>query len=417
MIRLILSLAAALAAQTSLAGVINVDLNKVDGLGSMEYSGTAAAPDGGTVWNQVATEDGTASRLATSTGATTGVSMQVSGFTGTHDGSANVNMDHEAVALVGDYSFVSNKTGTVTLRGLVPNSTVDLYIYAGGDQPDQNGVIDVGGVVKATTGPDASTTALTEIEDYLVFRGVATSATGTASFTLAPDQSQYAAVNGVQIAGMPNLPQGTPAISEINSIADIDLEGSFLYAVNMTGGDETVGGLAFTSEANAPAGFDLLGTVGRYTAGGAKQADLGDDALNAVMNTTVDDGESGLLGFTLDGLKPGYPYKLQLLLYEPWFEAAGERVFDLFFDTYLMAEDIDIYGQVGAVDSAMLASLEFTATRDSLYVSMSPDTNRGVISGFTLEALPVPEPSSLLLAAWALAGAVLWRRLDRRRRA
>lgn len=179
----------------------------------------------------------------------------------------------------------------------------------------------------------------------------------------------------------------------------LDLQGNFLYAVNIgpNGAAGRVGDALFTADnvtgvtVTATDSINAWGTL-----------DLGDTAndnnLEKVLISIRHMWSSGSpfrpLRVTLQGLEPGADYKLQLLFREQ----CCNRAFDVFVGGTLIMDDFNPGLAQGGTDQNTLAGAalthEFTATATSLEISLdgtdvSADfsDHNPILSGLTLERL------------------------------
>ncbi|WP_353566626.1 hypothetical protein [Haloferula sargassicola] len=199
------------------AVTVNIDFgltdNHPDGEVTALYSGTAAAPDSGTVWNEVTVVDNSAFTgppgefgfwttnvsvpgLVDSQGLATtlGVTIHAAGPDGTGAfgilaGSTNIGaVATDAVNLMRDYLIGFGDPRTVEITGFGPGTMVDLYLYGAGDTDNRDttfAVTDVNGLHTATTtgtitgdGGSPVSHTLTLGGDYVVLSGLVADATG-----------------------------------------------------------------------------------------------------------------------------------------------------------------------------------------------------------------------------------------------
>ena len=174
----------------------------------------------------------------------------------------------------------------------------------------------------------------------------------------------------------------------------LDLDGSFLYAVN-------VGGNAVGRIRNAEfTGPNVPGVTltARWTGPTQHPRVFGtndnDNRLETVILTDRYGGVSDSIVLELANLTPGRPYKLQLLFAEDWTVGRG---FDVIVDEAMSANDFNIGGVQGGVaesNRAVVLTHEFLATDTMVNVTLSGShvanfSNRDpLLCGFTLEALP-----------------------------
>jgi hypothetical protein len=194
------------------AAVVNIDFglhgDHPSGPTSVGYSGIAAAPDTGTVWNNIEVVDNNAfhggpgefgwwsasvsqSNLLDSQGAATSIGVNVVGVGEPHTGAfaivSTATNNLAAVAtdardLMREYLIGFNEPRQVILNGFTPGTLVDLYLYGAGDTSNRDtifSVTDVNGLHSATTtgtltndanAPVAHT--LTLGGDYVILPGV-----------------------------------------------------------------------------------------------------------------------------------------------------------------------------------------------------------------------------------------------------
>lgn len=213
------------------AATINIDINSSDGSFGT-YSGMAAAPAAGTIWNGFAAgaEGGspligsvTSGPLVTSTGVASSVTVTLGNF---RVYEANENSASTAPSLYTDFVYQQNlgpggPNSTFSINGLTPGLTYDLYFYA------QNG-----GYSNTATGFTIGATSLTATNpvgggdpgsfiqnvNYVKFTGVAPSAGGVISGTFNDIAlANNAAFNGLQIVEVPE--PGSAALLGLAALA------------------------------------------------------------------------------------------------------------------------------------------------------------------------------------------------------
>ena len=187
----VLPLVAGLAGPAAAAS-INIDF------GNAEYSGIAAAPDTGIKWNSFAYGALTNAPLVDSFNTPTSVTLtkpSSNDYSNAGGGSGPVSN-----ALMRDYLWVKNGSSTITLGGLTPEATYDLYIYALGDQVHQSILVtldaDNGGAAGNTTGPKRS--PLNEGENWIKLSPNADSS-GNILFTWRNRDDEHGGLNGLQL--------------------------------------------------------------------------------------------------------------------------------------------------------------------------------------------------------------------------
>ncbi len=137
--------------------VINVNMQH-----GASYTGTAAAPDSGTVWNSV-TGGGTVGNLMNSLGQTlTNVSVTLTSSSGSYNFyNDNSSGNPDPLALMSGYIF--GATYTVVISNLAPNQPFGLYAYSHGNVDNQTGTITL---APANGGASASTQATGNTADF-----------------------------------------------------------------------------------------------------------------------------------------------------------------------------------------------------------------------------------------------------------
>jgi hypothetical protein len=195
---------------------VNIDFGLTDnhpgGDVTALYSGTAAAPDAGTVWNELKVVDNnnfagppgefgfwdtttSLSDLSNSLGAPTAIGVSAiaspgsTGSFGVLGGTTNLQaVATDAVDLMRDYLIGFNNPQQVVLSGFAGGDLVDLYLYGAGDTDNRDtvfSVTDVNGLHSAeTTGTLTSNSGspvahtLTLGGDYVVLTGIVPNANG-----------------------------------------------------------------------------------------------------------------------------------------------------------------------------------------------------------------------------------------------
>ena len=121
-------------ASSAMALVVNVDCQYNDGdYNHITYSGTAAAPDAGTIWNQLSTISKEITGAVASDGTATSINISAENTVGAY------HQDNNANDLLDDYWFDNTTTAkTITISGLLPSTEYTLYMY--GNETNVNGV-------------------------------------------------------------------------------------------------------------------------------------------------------------------------------------------------------------------------------------------------------------------------------------
>lgn len=172
----------------------------------------------------------------------------------------------------------------------------------------------------------------------------------------------------------------------------LDLDGTFLYAVNV--GGNAVGRIrdaAFT-DSNVP-GVTLTAVWGAAHNREFGDADT-DNRLEQVVHSDRYGDPANPVIARLANLIPGRPYKLQLLFAEDW---TLRRGFDVLVDGAVSANDLNLGGVQGGVsvtNRAVVVTHEFLAESATVNIELNGSHVAGyanrdpLLCGFTLEALP-----------------------------
>ena len=222
---------------------------------------------------------------------------------------------------------------------------------------------------------------------------------GSTGFT-SPTWEGYTAVE---------LEPGVVTQEPITSVADIDLEGDFLYAINVGGPAQTVGGVPFVSDQQDIPGVSWMAQ--NVFEEWLTKTDLGVGADNEALATVLWSirwsrvaEEPGGVSYELRNLDPGKRYKLQLL----FAEKCCERGFDVTVNGKMIYDDFSpdlVQSQAGGHASAGAALIyTFTSGSNTLAIDLDgmnadfPDRN-AMLSGITLEQLPPVETFPIVSAA------------------
>lgn len=228
---------------------------------------------------------------------------------------------------------------------------------------------------------------------------------------------------GLLAAGMAHADTGGATTGVLNSRGDLDLNGSFVYAVTMNAAAAGVAlnDATFTSGLyGATSGFNINFEY-YYANWHPTTGDGSDSELNAVMraiganaNGNTNGGIENPLTFSMGGLVIGQTYKVQML----FGENCCNRGFDIKQDGQLIADDFSPYALSGgyAAGSAFLSNT-FTATSSTVSFALggfapNPDNNP-ILNAVTLEAVtavPEPETYAMFLAGLAALGFMARRR-------
>ncbi|MCA9236825.1 MAG: hypothetical protein KDA44_15220 [Planctomycetales bacterium] len=205
---------------------------------TVDYVGTAAAPDLGTVWNHIDTNNGspagfigspgyydgmdgpaTASSIVDSFGnSLPGVSVAINGGLGAFgsgddsptDGDTGAGLNYvsvEAQGLMRDYLIANGgNPGSVTISGLTPGTLFNLYAYGEGDNGgnERQTKFTANGVVGSTAGfAGLPHDTLVEGADYVILPGVIVDGSGNIEIAFELNGGGEAPFNGFQLTTVP----------------------------------------------------------------------------------------------------------------------------------------------------------------------------------------------------------------------
>ena len=214
------AVSAALLSVAGLAGPAAAASINIDFGNGGEYSGIAAAPDTGTKWNSFAYGALTNAPLVDSSNTPTSVTLtkpSSNDYSNAGGGSGPATD-----ALMRDYLWVKNGSSTITLGGLTPNATYDLYVYGLGDQTDQSILVMLdaanGGAAGNTTGPKRS--PLNEGENWIKLTPN-TDSSGNILFTWRNRDDEHGGLNGLQL----DVPVPEPATLSLLALGGLGLLG------------------------------------------------------------------------------------------------------------------------------------------------------------------------------------------------
>ncbi|MFT6897180.1 MAG: hypothetical protein ACJA13_001586 [Paraglaciecola sp.] len=168
------------------ANAINIDMATFAGI----YSGTGAASDTGTYWNDAATVNGSYQNLLQSDGVTvTNVGIQLRGWGGTYtyEGANQLTKDR--------FYGPSSGNAYVDINGLSANTTYEIYAYASYWDSQYN----VNGATQAVATGNALSTVWVEGDQYVKLIGLA-DAVGNLTLTVsAGGGTEWTTIAGLQI--------------------------------------------------------------------------------------------------------------------------------------------------------------------------------------------------------------------------
>ncbi|HUF62330.1 MAG TPA: LamG-like jellyroll fold domain-containing protein [Verrucomicrobiales bacterium] len=176
----------------------------------------------------------------------------------------------------------------------------------------------------------------------------------------------------------------------------LDLDGEFLYAINLQGpAAGSVRDAIFTGDAVAGFSHDFPNEIGDWHAP-AYGDTINDNNLELVMQSIR--WNAGPADLSLAGLDPGKNYKLQLL----FAESCCDRGWDILLNGLKFFNDFNVQRQQGGINNTsqgVVVTYSFTALSDSLSIGFLPGTpfpdNNPILNGLTLEQMPPPLASGL----------------------
>lgn len=190
-----------------------------------------------------------------------------------------------------------------------------------------------------------------------------------------------------QSGSVPAIPPSASAFTGGDPGEGLDMEGDFLYAINLLGeGDLTVGDATFTEDFIDGFTFDQPNEILDW-----HFADYGDsandDALELVMQSIR--WNAGPVNMELAGLTVGQTYKLQLL----FAENCCDRGWDIYLEGARVFDDFNVpllQGGTSEPTMGVVTTVVFTASDDVLDIQFLNDApafpdNNPILNGLTLE--------------------------------
>lgn len=174
-------------------------------------------------------------------------------------------------------------------------------------------------------------------------------------------------------------------VSALNSVADLDLSGEILYAINFGNGSPTIGGVAFSQYYTYPGvRIQALGLESGIATWWGPNAGTTDPGLNQLLSTfSYTYTPPYHITIQAEGLVSGWSYILQLMIYEP--EVHGRNV-DITVENEVIVTGLSpIVAQGGIVGKGgALIKYAFTAADTTLNIELLNHENAVGISGLVL---------------------------------
>lgn len=199
----------------------------------------------------------------------------------------------------------------------------------------------------------------------------------------------------------------------------LDLDGTFVYAVNLGGtATGTVRSATFTTEAGAGAGYSATGPSTFSGLVPVYGATANDNVLEPILSTVRFHPTVDFWDIALGSLISGHHYVYQLLLHEVDATAAFNnfRLTDVFVEGALEVNDLDLFdlGSRPANGVGVVVTGDFYATAGNTTLDIRLDREasyRAMLNALTVEDLGViPEPDTSALLSLGLVGIGVARR-------
>jgi Malectin domain/Glycosyl hydrolase catalytic core len=307
------------------------------------------------------------------------------GYSGTGTDTNPINVSAPNSAPAGVYADYRTAPGTLTynVTGLVPNTPYSGYLHF--DEPLQGGAgrrvesVSVGSVMVAAA-LDIYAAAGGEHKAYVLPFSAVSDSTGTLQILLT------ALVNDTIISGFeiyspaPGTPSPTPSPSPLPTPAS---GGAVVVAINAGGGATGY----FTADKYS------VGYSGTGTDTNTINVNVPHAAPQAVYQSYRT--APNTLTYNVTGLVPKAPYTGYLHFEEPVQGSAGKRVQSVSVGGVIVAPSLDIYAAAGGEHRAYV--IPFAANADAtgtLQILLTKLVNAAIISGFEIDAIPPPAPST-----------------------
>ncbi len=194
-------------------------------------------------------------------------------------------------------------------------------------------------------------------------------------------------------------------VSVFHGPDDLDLTGSFLYAVNVSPNSAesfTVNGVEFKADTTV-AGVSILANQAKDNWNSRPYFGDSADAQN-LADVLWDVRFHGSRDVNIDAaVSTGQEYKLQLFFVENYWQDAGSRTFDIVVEGETAVDEFDIMSHSFTENDhtgGVVFTYTFVAGDDNLDIDLLRGTTGvdriPIISGFTLETVPAPASLAML---------------------
>jgi hypothetical protein len=209
---------------------------------------------------------------------------------------------------------------------------------------------------------------------------------------------------------------------------DLDLTGTFAYAVNLAGPSYTVGGLTFTTDGVAGVNVSADNSASPWSSRPQYGSTPDHDALENLMHSIRWSYAPNPVKVDLDVI-PGARYKVQVLFNENyWSDPTRSRLFDIAIEGTLAVDELDVREVTGQWTQPQVKGIVYARNliaQDAQMTVSIPAGSTGhdqnpILNALTLERLPeprppdpsdvIPEPGALLLILVGVGMRRVWPR-------
>ena len=170
----------------------------------------------------------------------------------------------------------------------------------------------------------------------------------------------------------------------------LDLQGEFVYAINVLGpGGMTAGDATFTADTAAGVSFTAQNQIMNWGSRNTLGDSTSDDALEDVLESIRWSGFPSEVTYDLANIEPGTSYRLQML----FAEKCCSRGYDVFVEGEQIVDDFSpqaVQGGINVLDNGAALTMDFTASDDVLNIELSGDASfsdrNPILDAITLES-------------------------------